>query len=65
MPDSLSRIRRIVVGWCLILVGALIPIGIGFFNPDTPKLDLLFAYDWLYGIAIAMIFIGLPLAASE
>ena len=65
MADSLSRIRRIVIGWCLLLVGALIPITIGFLNPDAQKLDLLFAYDWLYGLAVVAILIGLPLALSE
>lgn len=65
MANSLSRTRRAVVGWCLILAGVLIPITIGFLNPDTQRLSLLFAYDWLNGLAVAAILIGLPLAVSE
>lgn len=65
MPNTLSRTRRAVVGWCLIFAGVLIPVTIGFLNPDAQRVSLLFAYDWLYGIAVAAILIGLPLALPE
>ena len=65
MPTSLSRTRRAVVGWCLIFCGIAVPLVIGFLNPTADKLQLLAVYDWVYGLAVASFFIGLPLALSE
>lgn len=65
MPTSLSRTRRAVVGWCLILGSVAIPLVIGFLNPAADKLHLLADYDWVYGLAVVAFLIGLPLALSE
>ena len=68
MPNTLSRTRRAVVGWLLILVGLLIPLAIGFVNPGArgveQRIHLLFAYDWLYGLAVLAIVLGLVLQAD-
>lgn len=69
MPNTFSRTRRAVVGWVLTIIGALIPFCIGLGHPEAQamqqRIDLLFLYDWLYGLAVAMILLGLPLALSE
>ncbi len=57
--------RRAVIGWMLILTSILIPVGIGFLNPDANRLSLLRAYDWLYGIAFLAFFLGLSLAVAD
>lgn len=54
-----SQTSRVVIGWLLIAAGALCIVAVGFCNPYTPPMQLLFSYAYLYGLAVLAIVLGL------